>query len=66
MNGPLSGLMLIGAAVMLVEAWRRGYLRDLTASITAAAKGTAAPRPFRLPTASAWPESSYVGNGGMY
>ncbi len=57
MNGPLAGLMLIGAAVALVEAWRRGYLSDLIASITASAKGTAPKRPFRLPGS----EPGYVG-----
>ena len=49
MNGPLAGLALIGAAFMLIESWRRGLLTPAISSLTAAAKGTVAPRPFTLP-----------------
>jgi hypothetical protein len=59
-SGVQGGVVLILAAVALIETWRRGLLKSLIDSFTEAAKDVTAPRPFRFVTA---PES-YVGNDG--
>lgn len=58
MNGPAAGLVMIGAAFLLIEAWRRGLLTSTISSFTAAAKGAAERRPFTLPG------QSFLGGGG--
>lgn len=55
---PLSGLLLVVAAVGLALAWSRGYLNGLTASLSGLVAGAqVTPRPFI-------PHPTVLGGGG--